>query len=1158
VKLSTLVVLAFLLLVPGASLRAQDRGTITGQVVDTSEAVVAGARVTLSNPATGQVMTVETNAEGNYTFLSLTAGRYEVTAEKAGFRKAQATNVVVQVSTTTRLDIKMELGTVQETVQVASSAPLLQTDRSDLGTVVDNKAIQQLPLFINGGLRSNLAFTSLSPGVTMNLQSDPDTVGGAPRIAGGQANGASLLVDGGESMSERRNDPQMRVVSAEAVEEFKVQISAYTAEFGRSSNGVLNYTTKSGTNALHGSFLAQLRHETLNAKGFFWGPHGDSIQRQHVEATNIGGPVYLPKKIFGPLGYDGRNKTFFFFAGERSRAKNFSSTDLISLPIADFRNGDFRRYTNAAGQMVPLYDPLDANGNVIANAATRPRMQCNGVLNVICPDRISPVAKTIFAYLPLPDDPNTVFNNTRARNNGSRTPGAWQGVYSIKGDHIVNDKLRVSGMFSRQYFDSYPLIGPIPGPLAEAFQEFGHIRYWRFNADYTISPTLLNHVTFGINQRKLGEGPNLGLPNSYREATLLPGVLGSGAEKAPNYTKYNTEFGNYGGHVFTESPGRTINFSDNLSWVKGRHNLKFGFTYMNVSYRRIDCNNCGGSLSYSAAATGNPSVSGQTGIAYAAFLLGLPSGGSFNFGADIDFRYKYYAGYVQDDFKVNNKLTINAGLRYDLSIPRREANLQNSNFNPKIPNPAAGGLLGALEFASEDNPILVDIRKNAFAPRLGFAYQLNAKTVVRGGGAIMFDIIREDNNADTGIQGFGGGFGSIANNLSNGIAFTQRNGLNDFRALVESQRPPQKNPGLGVNGSVTYKTPESGKPGYYTDYNLTVEHSLTPSTLLRASFHANYGIKIYQSGLDLNQLDPKYFAIYGSLLTSPVSAVINNPIVVASGFKLPYPNFPQNLQLQQALRPFPQYSGFSAVATQAGHSTYNGLELSVQKRYSQGLWLMGAYTFSKTLVSQNGQNIYAALTEKVVSSANRPHVFTLGYVYELPLGKGRAFGANLHPVLNAIVGNWVISAVHRYQSGTPIGVGGCSQTMAGAGAARCNFVPGQPLYNPNFNPKDPLSPYLNRAAFVQPANFTYGNVPAVIPQLYQPSQLGEDVAASKNFFFGQSEKNSVEFRASAFNVANRHLLGGLNTSINNSNFGTFSNPQSNLPRNLQFSLRVSF
>lgn len=1130
---------------------AQDRGTITGSILDSTGASVPDAKVVLRNPATGFSQTINSATDGSYSFLYLPAAVYSVTAEKEGFRRAEAA-IQVQVNTTARVDIRLQLGTVQETVQVEATAPLLQTDRSDLGRVVDTYAIQKLPLFINGGLRSNIAFTSLAPGVAMNLQSDPDTTGGAPRIAGGQANGASLLVDGAESMSERRNDPQMRVVSAEAVEEFKVQTSAYSAEFGRSSNGVLNYTTKSGTNEFHGSFLAQLRHEKLNAKGFFWGARGESVQRQHVEATNVGGPIWIPKV------YDGRNKAFFFFAGERSRAKNYSSTNLISLPIQDFRNGDFRRYTNAAGQMVPLYDPFDSSGNIVRDASQRQRMSCNGVLNMICADRISPVAKTIFQHLPLPDDPASVFNNTRARNNGTRTPGAWQGVYSLKGDYNFSDKFRANGMFSKQYFDSYPLIGPIPGPLAEAFQEFGHFRYWRANTDYVIKPTLLNHFTFGVNQRDLGEGPNLGLDDAYRTATMLPGVQGAGGEKAPNYTKYNTEFGNYGGSVYTKSPSRTYSFSDQVAWLKGSHNIKMGFTYMRVNYRRIDCNNCVGSLSFSAAGTGNPSVSGQTGIPYAAFLLGIPSGGSFNFGADINFIYKYYAGYIQDDFKVNNRLTLNLGLRYDLSRPRREAALQNSNFNPAIPNPKAGNILGALEFASEDHPILLETRKNGFAPRVGFAYKLTDKTVLRGGGAIMWDIIREDGNADNGIQGFGGGFGSIANNLSNGIAFTYRNGLNDMRAFVDGQRPPMKDPGLGVNGSVTYKLGESGKPGYYADYNFTIEHSFSPNTLVRTSYHANYGIKIYQSGIDFNQLDPKYFATYGNLLTTPLSTALTNPAVIASGFRLPYAGYPTNLQLQQALRPFPQYTGFGSVASQSGHSAYNAFEGSFEKRYSAGLWSMISYTLSKTLVSQNGQNIYNQLTEKVVSSVNRPHVFALAYIYDLPFGKGKRLMSDPHPVVNAVLGNWSVSAVHRYQSGAPIGIGGCSQTMAGAGAPRCSFVPGQPLLNPGWNPKNPNSPYLNRAAFYQPANFTYGDVPAVVPQLYQPNQLNEDVALSKTFPFGNSERRNLEFRASAFNVANRHLLGGLQTAINNANFGTFSNPQSNLPRNLQFSLRVSF
>src|SRR5215470_3964158 len=349
-SLSNLVVLMFVLSMPSALVNAQDRGTVTGQVVDASGAVLSAAKVTLTNPSTGQTTTVETNTEGAYTFLSLTAGRYEVTAEKEGFRKAQASNVLVQVSTTTRLDIKLELGAVAETVQVEAAAPLLQTDKSDLGRVVDNKAIQQLPLFINGGLRSNLAFSLLTPGANASITNDPDTAG-TLRIAGGVGNGASLLLDGSESMSERRNDPQMRVVSADGIEEFKVQTGAYSAEYGRTSNGILNYTTKSGTNQIHGTAFGVLRNNALNAKGFYYGAHTPAVHNQNLEAASVGGPVFVPKVI------DGRNKVFFFFSGERSRAKDVNAPGLISTAIQDFRNGDFRKYTGANGAMIPLYDP---------------------------------------------------------------------------------------------------------------------------------------------------------------------------------------------------------------------------------------------------------------------------------------------------------------------------------------------------------------------------------------------------------------------------------------------------------------------------------------------------------------------------------------------------------------------------------------------------------------------------------------------------------------------------------------------------------------------------------------------------------------------------------------------------------------------------------
>ncbi|HEY2930322.1 MAG TPA: carboxypeptidase regulatory-like domain-containing protein [Acidobacteriota bacterium] len=1129
---------------------AQDRGTITGTITDSSGAAVPGANIILRHPETGLSQNAVSAADGGYSFLYLSAGKYALTVEMPGFRKAEVSDVRVNVNTTSRVDVQLQLGEVLQTVQVTAAASLLQTERSDLGRIVDNQAIQKLPLFMNGGLRSNLAFAGLNPGVQMNLTNDPDTTTGSPIIAGGRQVGASMLVDGAESMSERRNDPAMRVVSAEAIEEFKVQSGAYSAEFGRSSNGVLNYTTKSGTNSLHGSILAQHRNEHLNADGFFYGPHRDSIQRQNLDAVQLGGPIYIPKL------YDGRNKAFFFFAGERSRFKNIASQDLITLPIADFRNGDFRRYTNAAGAVIPLYDPFDANGNIIANANSRTRLQCNGVLNVMCADRIGPIARAIQAHLPLPDNPNLVFNNTTARFNGTRVPGANNGVYSIKGDFNPTEKLRFNGLFSRQYFNSPPLIGPIPGPLAEAFQEFGVTKYYRLNSDYVFRPNLLNHFTFGVNLRDLGEGPVLGLDDAYRKATLMPGVS---ADKAPNYTKYLTEFGNFGGHVNTISPGRTYSAGDQVAWIRGRHGMKFGFQFARINYRRIDCNNCVGSISTSSASTGNPSVSGSTGSGYASFLLGLASAGVFNYGADINFIFKYYAWYFQDDIKVNNKFTLNVGLRYDLAFPRLEQHRQNSNFNPKLPNPGAGGLPGALEFAGNGTgrsgqDILQDVRKNGFGPRLGFAYQVTPNTVVRAGGSIIYDSNREDNNADTGIQGFGGSFNAPGSFVSNGISFTFKNGFLQFPDLVEASRPPRVDPSLANFQSASYKSREAGKPGYFADYNLTLERSLSANTLWRTSFHANYGIKL-QVTQNFNQLDPRYFAIYGNLLSSPLSTALNDPRVIASGFKLPYPRYPTNLQLQQALRPFPQYTGVSGTSL-TGHSTYNALETSFEHRFSHGLWALVSYTFSKYLESTEGANVYEHLTDKVVASRDTPHILIASYVYDLPFGKGKALLSDMHPVLNGILGNWTISAVHRYQSGNPIGVGS-SQNLFGAGNARPNVIAGEPLRNPNWNPDDPNSPYINPKAFVQPSNMVYGNAPARIPQLRTPRQLNEDVALSKTFYMGKETRN-LEFRASAFNIANRHLLGGLSTGVTSSTFGRFSNPQSNQPRNIQFALRFSF
>jgi Carboxypeptidase regulatory-like domain len=1132
---------------------AQDRGTITGAVTDPSRAAVPGATVTARNSNTGLTQVVATGPDGLYTFLYLPVGTYTVVTELPGFHKAEANGVLVNVNTTVRLDIQLTIGVVDQTVEITAAAPALTTEGSNLGKVMPTKAIQDLPLFLGNGLRSTMAFVILTPGVIGDQ--------GNPRIGGGLLDGQSERLDGAEAHSERRNDPAFVGVSVEGLEEFKVQSSGYSAEFGRTSNGVINFVTKSGTNQLHGSAFMFWRNEAFNARGFTFGPGTRQIRRQINPGGSIGGPVYIPKV------FDGRNKAFFFFALENAHFKGGSPSNLITVPITEFRNGDFRKYTDAAGNMIPLYDPIAPDGSIITDAFARPRLACNGVLNVICPDRIDPVARVLQSKLPQPDDPTLAFNNTRA----VAKPETKQNNYSIKGDYVFSGRNRVSGLFSRYYSPGIGQVGPVAGIPSPNWGNDIKIRYYRANHDFAITPNLLHHFTVGFNQRNIIENPgNInGVDDAYRQAVQIPGT--TYGPKEGKMTRYDTEFLSYGTHVDTDSRGKTFSLNEQIAWIKGKHSVKFGFEYLKGWYRRIDCNNCQATVGFANAATGNPGNSARNGSAYAAFLLGLSSAGNFNYSGDIEFFFPYYAWYVQDDFKVNSKLTLNFGLRYDLPIPKEETHHKNSNFNPTLPNPGAGGILGAMEFAGEGagrsgKPRFGETRKNAFGPRLGFAYQLTSRTVIRAGGSIYYQPTREDGNADNGIQGFAGGLGAPGNFLANGISYRLRDGFNTFSDLVQLNKPPRIDPTIQLFGGPFYMFPRTGRAPYFMDYNFTVEHSVTANTVVRASYHENMGVKLLSRKQDLNQLDPRYWTTYGTLLARR----LDDPLVIATGFQSPYPGYPTNRQLQQALRPYPQYNNINinAGGMNDGHMTYNALETSFEHRFSRGLFLMASYTFAKLISNSDGedanrgdaagQNQYNRVLDKAVGIQDTPHNAALMYVYELPIGRGKRWMSQSHSVVNGILGNWRISGVHRYVSGTAIGVTS-GQNFFGAGNnARANFVAGQPLKSPQFDPNDPgRYPYLNPAAFRRPADMEYGNTPRRIAQLRGPALLNEDLSILKNFNLG-SEQRYAEIRASAFNIFNRHRLGGIDSNIESANFGKIANPQTNNPREIQFGLKFYF
>jgi TonB-dependent Receptor Plug Domain/TonB dependent receptor len=1090
--------------------------------------------------------------------------------EKSGFRKAELMNVTVAVDTNTRADVKLELGQLQEIVQVQTSVSQLQTDRSDLGVVIDKQAVADLPLFVSGGMRSNLAFAELSPGVRTDLSQDVDE-GGSPVVGGGTGgSNTSYLIDGGEATSQRRNDPQMRVTSVEGIEEFKIQTGAYSAEYGHTSNGILNYTTKSGTNEFHGSLFAQIRNQALNAGGFFYVaplPSAQTVHNENDEAVSIGGPIYIPKVV------NMKNKAFFFFSGERSRAKDIVSSSLLSVPTAAARQGDFSGYLGSNGQPIPIYSPFDGGAGAVDGLGNaNSRVPFPG--NIIPQSLINPVAATLLSYEPLPQNPNAFINNNPVINTGQRDPGENQGVYAIKGDYNPTDKLRINGLFSRQYFNGCQIcLGPIPGPEGEGFQEAFDNKYGGINMTYVIRPNFLNEFSVQWYHRNGLEAANIRLGSNltgYGAQTEIPG--NPSYVRSPNYTSYDTSgngFGNFNSFVQTHSPSNTKGLRESMTWIKGSHTMKWGFEFLRMNYGRSDCNGCDGEIGINSTATSNPSVSGSTGADLASFLLGLGNSGVFNFNGNINYVYPYYAWYFQDDIKVSRKLTLNLGLRYDLPLARREPSGQSSNFDPYVPNPSAGGLLGALIFAGHGTgrtglSTLLQHRNLAFGPRAGFAWQITPKTVLRAGGAIYYNSNKEDGNADGGIQGFGGNFAAPANYFTSGVSIILPNGtngavagFNPYTSLIAAAAPPQVNPSLINYGSPSYFS--DGRPGQYYDYNFTLERALNATTLLRAGFHATYGNQV-QSSQQFNQLNPKYISIYGNLLTNSLNSLVDangnptNPMLIANGWKMPYAGYPLTQTLANSLEPFPQYGSINGT-TNGGHSTYNALEAQMQHAFSHGLFAQVSYTFSKWLSDNTSPNVYAVNREKDLNGSDRPNILAISYIYEIPVGKGKQFGNGWNPVLKAIAEDWKASAVQIYQNGSPFGVS-CGQNLYGAGSARCSYNLGVPLVNPNWNPDNPSSSYINKAAFYQPANGVFGSLGAIVPGLRNPWQKNENIALSR--IFNTGEHNNLEFRVSASNVANRHWLSGITTSETSSAFGEFTNSQAELPRNIEFSLRFKF
>lgn len=1205
-----------------------NRGTVSGSIVDINGASIADAKIIATNTETGVVSETVSTGEGNYRLPELPPGTYTLSVTAANFKTAERTGVRVEINTAAALDIVLEAGAISDTVTIVADAPTVQSESSNVGTVVRPRQVLELPLRVNGvtGLRSPEAFAFLVPGVvgpgtaTDNgaNSDDPSTNNGGAfqsKITGSQNFANEVLLEGASVFrSENGSSFDETAPSVEALTEFKVQTSTLPAEFGRTGGGITSFVIRSGTNDVHGTVYDFIRQRVLNANRFFNNARGSDpltgreraprpFDNFHNFGGAVGGPIFLPR--FGEGGralYDGRDRSFFFFAYEGFR-RSEGGAQISTIPTIAFLRGDFSsQLTNNQIGMDALGRPIFA-GQIFDPATQR---TVNGQVvrdpfpgNIIPQSRFSSVARNVAAFFPNPSNAGR-FNNFVFSAAFPTTVNA----YTVKIDHALSDRNKLSGSFS-QRINNRGAVATVrlPDPIdPEARTQEFTTRYYRIAHDFTISSKLLNYLSFGVNRtvsdnRSTVAGQNFASQIGLRNAgpNLFPRVgFGEGIT-------------NIGGEQFNLNIDSGFRINDNVSYVAGRHSFKFGGDFRYQQYTPTNQGGTSGRFFFgrgqTAAVVGGRAVDDTTGFGFASFLLGQVANGNINVSPNVNqWRSNYYALFGQDDFKVTKNLVLNLGLRWEVDTPRRELFDRTSSFDPTLPNPGAGGRPGALAFAGEGagrggtRTFAENYYKN-FGPRLGFAYSPDrsegvlgkllggaGKTVFRGGYGIYYQALVYADFGERLVAGFGGenNFTNINNNFD--PAFNLDQGVPIGNLTLPRIDPTQRN-----GGDIEYVDRGDGRPPRIQNYSFEVQRELAPDLILAVGYVGANGDRLRSALRSANTFDPQFLRLGNTLF-----ADINSPEAQAAGIRAPYAGF--SGPVFQAIRPFPQYNNINSdcCLENEGTMNYNSLQVKLERRFRNGLNLLTSYTFSKTLTDADSalpifatfsgggsaQNPYDRRSERALSNQDIPHALVVSYIYELPIGAGKRFDTG-NSVLNKLVGGFQIGAVHRYQSGQPLSFG-CAAGIPTYGCIRYNQVPGQPLLseavrNGTFDPNAPTDRtlpkaqqrniYINPLAFADPnANrqpnepFRFGTMPRTIGDVRSPRFYNEDVSFIKKT--PVTETVVLEFRTEVFNIFNRTILRRPNTSgatdpNPDSAFGRIFG-QSNNPRAIQFGLKLLF
>ena len=1126
-------VVAATLLFGAPALPQSFTGRIVGAITDPSGGVVAGAEVRISNVATGWSATTRSNDDGNYVLTELPRGEYQMEVSSAGFKQFVRRGIQLSIGQQARVDVQLEIGSVAESVEVTADASLLETVDSVLGKVVDNKRIVELPL----NTRNVFSLLFLTPGVTGSVST---TYGTGFGINGARNSMLDILVDGVSTAHPTVNgfSGNSTFPPVEAIAEFKVMGSNYSAEFGRSNGGLVNVVYKSGSNQFHGSLFEFLRNSRLDANNFF--------------ANRAGIPLgSFKRNQFGAMGNGPiiRNRTFFLGSYEGLRERSQANT-VTTVPTDLQRRGDFSETRIANGSLIRIFDPFST------------RAQGSGFVrdpfpgNVIPQSIMDAVARNVVRFYPQPNTiTNAVTNVNNFINTGSRSFD--QNQYDGRIDHNISGSQRIFGRFSRRTNEDAPPAF-FPGDLAVAEGRIIQgVTQPSASIDYsnTLSPAAVWTVRLGLS-RSIFDYNNQGL--GFRPSSLgLPAAIDSVVDRQMFPRFGAAGFVNLGGGDHRYSTFNTFTLLSNLSMVRGNHNWKFGWEGRLIRVNVWEARSAG-TFNFAAGFTQGPNpnqASSTAGHSMASLLLGAGTTGNvlIRNWKNVASQSFYHGLYVQDDWRITSRLTLNLGLRYDLDLPRTERFNRMNWFDENATSPLAKivpgfpNLRGGVRFVGVDGNPRTQFNKdlNNWAPRIGFAYQAGEKTALRGAFGLFYGPSRQAAQGTVGPFGFRVEYPWI----------TTIDGITPFNRLSNPypegfRDVPGAADGLLTQAGANLQAfwPDSPSP-MNRMWNFTIQRELPGDILLESAYVGNQGRNLSSSGeggLEFNQLDPKYMALGSALnerVPNPFYGIVNNGVHLSP-----------TIARGQLLRPYPQFTNVQPLYHPTSRSSYHAWQNTFKRRFTRDLMFEGNYTWAKLFdTGTSHQNSYDVLASWSLSQQDVAHRFVFSAIYDLPVGRGRALDTGSNRLVNSLLGGWQINGIVIFQSGLPLELS--ASNTSGIFAART-----QPNNNGRSGRKtgsvqDRLDAYFDTGVFSQPPPFTFGNLARFLPDVRNDGVRNWDLSLFKQFRVAGGV--TAQFRAEFFNAFNTPRFGNPNTSVTSAAFGVI-NSQANSPRQIQFGLKFLF